>query len=67
MNDEQFDDLKQFIETTVSQTEDRLNDRLDELDKKIDDGFAGIGDVVNTVNEGLDDHETRITTLEQAG
>lgn len=40
MNDEQFleqfQDLKQFIEATVSQTEARLSDRIDSVDEKLE-------------------------------
>jgi len=36
MNDGQFDDLKQFIETTVGQTEMRLTRRLDGLEGRLD-------------------------------
>lgn len=35
MNDDQFDDLKQFIESTVSQTEVHLTQRIDEVDTKL--------------------------------
>jgi hypothetical protein len=80
MNDDQFDDLKQFIEATVSQSETRIKDELGEridgveqrlgnLEKKVDDGFAGVADAIETINQRLDDHETecneRLTKLEQ--
>ena len=87
MNDDQFDDLKQFIEATVSQSETRIKDELGEridgveqrldgvehrlgnLEKKVDDGFAGVADAIETINQHLDDHETecneRLTKLER--
>lgn len=34
MTDVQFQDLKQFIEVTVSQSEVRLSDCIDRLEKK---------------------------------
>jgi hypothetical protein len=87
MGDEQFDDLKQFIETTVSQSELHLKDELvgESVFKKelknfrqeMHEGFAGIGETISALIDHidshadkadrlLDDHETRITKLEQA-
>jgi len=63
MNDAQLDDLKQFFVATVSQAtanmatkQDvaRLEKRVDDLDLKLD-----------TIAESLNDHEVRITRLEQ--
>jgi hypothetical protein len=68
MNDTQIDDLKQFITATVSQTESRLESRLggkiDRLEKKVDDGFAAIGDIITDLQDQHDNHEKRLTTLE---
>ncbi len=90
MNDDQFDDLKQLVETTIGQTELRLEGRLDKIDsrlgkvdsrldsiddrlenlhKEMKEGFAGVGDALDTVSENIDkdikDHENRITRLEE--
>jgi len=79
MKDEQFDDLKQFIETTVGQSEARLKEELaskndlrtieKKLSDKMDAGFAGVGVAFEAhdkeIEEQLADHGTRITTLEQ--
>ena len=80
MKDDQFDDLKQFIETTVSQSEERLKDELaskadlkaveKKLEVRMDSGFGGVAEALDTLGNNLearsDDHESRISTLEAA-
>lgn len=80
MNDEQIDDLKRFIASVISQQTAELSHRLDRvegrlghvegkldrLEKKMDDGFAGTADTIDkATNAQLDDHEQRLTKLEQ--
>lgn len=76
MNDEQFQDLKQFIEATVSQTEarlsdrvDSLSDRVDHLEKKMDNGFAGVGDAIAIIHDLIEENDKatdrRLTKLEE--
>lgn len=65
MNDSQIDDLKQFIDGKISQSESRVTEKIEKLEKKVDNGFAGIADSIETTNQLLDDHEHRITKLEQ--
>jgi hypothetical protein len=77
IQDEQFDDLKQLIETTAFQTENNLKEDmksgLKELENKLisrmDEGFAGGGEAIDisndVVDEKLKDHELRISTLER--
>lgn len=65
MDDEQFDDLKQFIVTTVGQTEARLTERMDGLDGRMDglDGrmaglegrMAGLEGRMDTLEQKMDD------------
>jgi hypothetical protein len=76
MNDDQLDDLKQFIDSRISQTEARLTQRIDglelkidnhdkrfdELEAKVDDGFAGIGEALDVAHKDTDE---RLTRLEQ--
>lgn len=62
MNDNLLDDLKQFITATFSQTEARITGRIDNLDKKVDDGFAGIGEAFDDLNKQVDE---RLTKLEE--
>jgi hypothetical protein len=68
--DDDLDDLKHFIVSTVGQTEARLSarlgrveSRLDGVEKRltslehtVDDGFAAIGDALEQDNQRLDDH-----------
>lgn len=73
MDNDQIQDLKQFITATVSQTEQRLGELMDNLENKVEDmrqemqeGFAGVGDAISGANDQLEDHEQRITKLESA-
>jgi hypothetical protein len=84
MNDDQINDLKQLIATTVQQAVKQeiteaevriianLGGQIEALDAKVDDlreemrdGFAGVGDAFAPANDQIEDHEKRITTLEQ--
>ncbi len=77
MDDKQIEDLKQFIANTISNTvtdivktsERRLRRGLAGK-KDLKAGFDGVADAIETLSEHvdkrLDDHETRITTLEKA-
>ncbi len=69
MNDNQLDDLKQFIEATVSQSEQRVKDELkDEIKiarQESADGFAGVGEAIESIHNQLDDTEARVVKLEQ--
>lgn len=65
MNDAQIDDLKQFIDGRISQSESRLSEKIEKLEQKVDDGFAGVADSFEATNHILDEHEHRVTKLEQ--
>ena len=76
MNEEQLDDLKQFIDSRISQAEARLeqkidgtNIRVDSLDKEFKslrkemlDGFAGVGEAIEEINKHFDE---RLAKLEK--
>lgn len=75
MNEDQLDDLKQFIAATVLQTEKRLKGKISNvrselagLHDEIADGFAGVGEAIEAINNQIGDHETktdkRLTKLE---
>ena len=70
MNDDQLDDLKQFITATVSQaTADMATkDDISSIENKLDNIQSAIGDAISTSNEifdeKIDDHDRRISTLE---
>jgi hypothetical protein len=77
MQDDQIDDLKQFIASTVSQTEQRLTERIDKMDvhldsleKKVEDGFSGVGEAIAEINDSMEKRNTevndRLTNLESA-
>lgn len=66
MNDQQLEDLKQFIDTRISQAEARFDENLEEkleaLRKEMLDGFTGVGEVIEEINKQIDE---RLTKLEQ--
>ncbi len=79
MDDAAIEDLKQFIATTIRQEISsafdnpegkvaKIEDKLNKLDQKVDEGFAGVGeamsDMAESVDKTLDDHEQRIRALE---
>jgi hypothetical protein len=64
-NDDQFDDLKQFIANTVSQTKQRIVKKIDKIEQKVDDGFARVGEVVDSIHSNNDEIATRVTNVEQ--
>lgn len=59
MSDTQFDDLKQFITATVSQTEERLQTQISQLRNEVTDGFAGIGDAIEQIHQQTEVKHTR--------
>lgn len=77
MNDEQLDDLKGYIATTMSQTEQRLREELggemrelrtemSDLRTEMREGFAGVAEALEPIHSNLDDHETRLGRLEES-
>jgi hypothetical protein len=81
MNVLDIENLKQFINTRLSQSEayltagfdkrfDELSQKIDTLEQKVDDGFSGIGDALEQMNNEADRvHEAlnqRLLKLEQA-
>lgn len=66
MNDDQLGDLKQFIDTRISQAEARFDENLEEklelLRKEMLDGFTGVGEAIEEINKQVDE---RLTKLEQ--
>lgn len=69
MNNDQMDDLKQFIAASASQTEERLLQKLSELEQKVDDGFTGIREAIEQIHQQIDENkketDTRLARLEQ--
>lgn len=76
MDEDQLNDLKQFITATVSQAtagmaakEDMANiatkEDIARLERKVDDGFAGVSEAVEQINEQCTEIDQRVTGLEQ--
>lgn len=73
MQDDQLDDLKQFIDSTIGQSEARIKADLSKdlgmqiqaLEKKVDDGFAGVAEAIDSIHDVLANHEGRLTVIEQ--
>ena len=78
MNEDQFDDLKQFIDSKISQSEQRLMDDIDSkisqseqrlkesitrIESKIDDVDLKVDTISDTLSADLRDHDMRITKL----
>ncbi len=67
-----MNDLKQFIDSKISQSESIISDRLDGIDAKIDklqtdltDGFEGIGTAIEEINDtNVIKINTRLSKLE---
>lgn len=58
MNDDQLTDLKQFITATVSQTEQRLTERMDGIDQKIGNIESRLDSVerkIDVIDKKVDD------------
>jgi hypothetical protein len=62
-----FEDLKQFVAATISQTEERLRADLGtvrqdtrSLREELRDGFAGVGDSVETLNQHLAERDAAV-------
>lgn len=56
MNDDQLDDLKQFITATVSQTEARLTERIDGIDTRL----GSLEQKVGTLEQKVDVLEQKV-------
>lgn len=73
MNNDQFEDLKQFIDSRISQSEETFEHKLDEklnaLRKDMLDDFSGVGEAIENVHSQLDEtkseFEIRLSKLEQ--
>lgn len=70
MNNDQIEDLKQFIAVTVSQATSSVatKDDVNRLEAKIDDLASSVAEALDSHSEAMDqqlkDHGQRITKLE---
>ena len=74
MNDDQLDDLKQFIAGTVSQTEERLQMQISEIKSEVSEmkiemseiktemanGFEGIGEAIEQIHQQAEAQEVEV-------
>ena len=63
MTDDQLEDLKQFIDSRISQSESITNGKFAKVDAKIEalrqemlGGFAGVGEAIEEINHRIDQH-----------
>lgn len=71
-NEDLFTDLKQFIEATVSQSEQRFERHMDakiddlrsDISGQFDEVLDAIGERADNADRKLEDHERRLTRLE---
>lgn len=68
MNDDQLDDLKQFIDSRISQSEARFDDKVEKLRREMHDGFAGVGEAIDEsqtqTDKAVSGLDRRLTNLE---
>lgn len=60
MDDDQLDDLKQFIANTVSQTEESLQGQITQLRSEVKEGFEGVGTAIEGINELSGERDTEV-------
>lgn len=72
MNDDQFEDLKQFIDSRISQSEVQFDRNLKgvkaemkAIKSKLEDLNLKIDTISEALHENLSKHDLRITKLEQ--
>ena len=77
MHNDQLDDLKDFIRTTVGQVdarlgevEERLSGEIQGLRTDMNDGFAGVGEAIEQLHAQQDERDAvvdkRLTALQEA-
>lgn len=66
MNDGQLEDLKQFIDSRISQATSVLATKgdIENLRQEMNDGFSGVAEAIEQINQVIDEHEQRIVKLE---
>lgn len=80
MNNENFEDLKQFIDGRIGQSEENIIGQVDEkitvvegkitgqiqeLRLEMHEGFAGVGEAIDQIHTRIDGLEDRVETLEK--
>ncbi len=76
MNDNQLDDLKQFIAASVSQSEERLRNEMNQgfeavrqefqaVRQEMADGFRGVGEAIDVIHKHIDEQNELNTTVDK--
>lgn len=69
MNDNQLDDLKQFIAASVSQSEERLRGEMNQgfqsVRQEMSDGFLAVGEAIDEIHKQLDEQKKIYTTVDK--
>ena len=63
MDQDQFEDIKVLVQTTANNTktnlqkdlEPKIDNNLNRIERKIDDGLAGVGDAISNLSDHIDD------------
>lgn len=81
MSDDNLQDLKEYIDGRISQSEENTKYYIDSrisqsefnvrqdirnLETKMDSGFAGVAEAIEQIHTELSDHDKRIAKLEPA-
>ena len=65
MSDDQLNDLKQFIDSKISQSEQRIKDNITHVENKVDDVDLKLDTITETLHSDLRTQDSRITRLEE--
>lgn len=80
MNNDQFDDLKQFISASISQSEERICKEMTDgfkavrreiqvVRQEMADGFLGVGEAIDEIHRQIEEQrettDARLTKLER--
>jgi predicted nucleic acid-binding Zn-ribbon protein len=66
-NEQMLEDLKQFIAVQTTDIRDDIADvkrNVERLEKKVDDGFAGISTIIETINTRIDHVEDKVDEMD---
>lgn len=80
MNDNQLDDLKQFIAASVFQSEERLRNEMNQgfqavreevhqefqaVRQEVADGFRGVGEAIDVIHKHIDEQNKLNATVDK--
>lgn len=65
MNDEQIEDLKQYIDGRIPQSESLTQEENNKLRKEMRGDFSGVAKSIERINQMLEEQERRVTKIEE--